>query len=287
MNDDSLRLNKAISDSGICSRREADRLIEEGRVTINGNTAQIGDRINPGDEVWVDDIKLKTKQKGKPVYIAFNKPRGVVCTTETEVKDNIIDYIKFPKRIFPIGRLDKPSEGLIFLTSDGNIVNKILRAGNNHEKEYIVTVDKPITQEFIKQMSNGVPVLDTITKKCVVTKESEFVFRIILTQGLYRQIRKMCEYLEYHVTKLRRIRIMNVSLGKLPLGAWRYLTADELDHIMSLVNDSSNTEDASVNETTKSKKIYPKKNSSYKDYKKRGGTQAKGKATATPKKKKK
>ncbi|WP_148233488.1 23S rRNA pseudouridine(2604) synthase RluF [Pseudopedobacter saltans] len=244
------RLNKAISDSGICSRREADRLIEEGRVTINGKTAKVGDRVSAFDEVIVDDRRLKLNKTGeRPVYIAFNKPRGIVCTTEPDVKDNIIDYINFPKRIFPIGRLDKPSEGLIFLTSDGNIVNKILRAGNNHEKEYIVTVDKPITDEFIKGMMKGVPILDTVTKKCQVFKEGELVFRIILTQGLYRQVRKMCEYFGYHVTKLKRTRIMNISLAKLPLGTWRYLTPEELQGIMDMVDSSSGTEEASFENT--------------------------------------
>lgn len=274
------RLNKAISDSGMCSRREADRLIAEGRVTINGKTAKIGDKISNSDEVIVDDRRLKLNKSGeRPVYLAFNKPRGIVCTTETDVKDNIIDYINFPKRIFPIGRLDKPSEGLIFLTSDGNIVNKILRAGNNHEKEYIVTVDQPVTDEFVKKMMNGVPVLDTVTKKCQVFKESEFVFRIILTQGLYRQVRKMCEFFGYHVTKLKRTRIMNVTLAKLPLGAWRYLTADELENIMEMVNNSSGTEEASVKTDTPHKE---------KQFNKTKSSRKKGddKTKSSPKKKK-
>ncbi len=241
-----LRLNKVISDSGLCSRREADRFIEEGRVTINGKTAKVGDKVAPGDEVRVDDRRIKTKAPEKAVYIAFNKPRGITCTTETHVEGNIIDYINFPQRIFPIGRLDKPSEGLIFLTSDGNIVNKILRAGNNHEKEYVVTVDKPITPEFIQKMSNGVPILDTVTKRCQVFKEAPNVFRIILTQGLYRQVRKMCEYLGYHVTKLKRVRIMNVTLNKLAVGKWRYLTPEELSQLMGKIQKSSTTEEASV-----------------------------------------
>lgn len=274
------RLNKAISDSGMCSRREADRLIAEGRVTINGKTARVGDKISNSDEVIVDDRRLKLNKSGeKPIYIAFNKPRGIVCTTETDVKDNIIDYINFPKRIFPIGRLDKPSEGLIFLTSDGNIVNKILRAGNNHEKEYIVTVDKPVTDDFVKKMMNGVPVLDTVTKKCQVFKESEFIFRIILTQGLYRQVRKMCEFLGYHVTKLKRTRIMNVTLAKLPLGAWRYLTADELENIMEMVNNSSGTEEASLKTDTPHKE---KQFSKTKSFRKKGDDKTK----SSPKKKK-
>lgn len=247
----SLRLNKAISDTGFCSRREADRVIEEGRVTINGKTGVLGDRVTPQDDVRVDGRRIKFKQQSQEVYIAFNKPRGVTCTTERNVQGNIIDYIKHPKRIFPIGRLDKPSEGLIFLTSDGNIVNKILRAGNNHEKEYIVTVNKPITPEFIKKMSNGIPILDTVTKKCVVKKESEYVFKIILTQGLNRQIRRMCLYLNYEVTKLKRVRIMNVSLNNIPLGKWRNLTHEEINEIMLMISDSSKTEEASLNPSAK------------------------------------
>lgn len=238
----SLRLNKAISDTGFCSRREADKIIEEGRVTINGKSGVLGDRVNPEDDVRVDGRRIKFKQQSQEVYIAFNKPRGITCTTERQIQGNIIDYIKHPKRIFPIGRLDKPSEGLIFLTSDGNIVNKILRAGNNHEKEYIVTVNRPITPEFIKKMGNGIPILDTVTKKCFVKKESEFMFKIILTQGLNRQIRRMCSYLNYEVTKLKRVRIMNVTLNNIPLGKWRNLTKDEMEEIMSMVSTSSKTE---------------------------------------------
>lgn len=252
--DSSLRLNKAISDTGFCSRREADRVIEEGRVTINGKTGVLGDRVTPQDDVRVDGRRIKFKQQSQEVYIAFNKPRGITCTTERDVQGNIIDYIRHPKRIFPIGRLDKPSEGLIFLTSDGNIVNKILRAGNNHEKEYIVTVNKPITPEFIKKMSNGIPILDTVTKKCLVKKESEYVFKIILTQGLNRQIRRMCLYLNYEVTKLKRVRIMNISLNNIPLGKWRNLTNEEIKEIMLMVSDSSKTEDASLNPHLKSNK---------------------------------
>lgn len=243
---ETLRLNKAISDTGFCSRREADRVIEEGRVTINGKAAVLGDRVTSLDDVRVDGRRIKFKNQDESIYIAFNKPRGITCTTEHHIEGNIIDYIRHPKRIFPIGRLDKPSEGLIFLTSDGNIVNKILRAGNNHEKEYIVTVNKPITPEFLKKMGNGVPILDTITNKCFIKKESDFVFKIILTQGLNRQIRRMCEYLNYEVTKLKRTRIMNVSLNNIPLGKWRNLTRDELAEIMQMVKDSSKTEDASI-----------------------------------------
>ena len=242
-NSSSLRLNKAISDTGFCSRREADRVIEEGRVTINGKTGVLGDRVTPDDDVRVDGRRIKFKEQSQEVYIAFNKPRGITCTTERHIQGNIIDYIRHPKRIFPIGRLDKPSEGLIFLTSDGNIVNKILRAGNNHEKEYIVTVNKPITPEFIKKMSNGVPILDTVTKKCLVKKESEFVFKIILVQGLNRQIRRMCEFLNYEVKKLKRVRIMNITLNNIPLGKWRNLTKEELAEIMRMVAQSSKTEE--------------------------------------------
>ena len=244
---ETLRLNKAISDTGFCSRREADRVIEEGRVTINGKEAVLGDRVTSQDDVRVDGRRIKFKNQDDSIYIAFNKPRGITCTTETNVQGNIIDYIRHPKRIFPIGRLDKPSEGLIFLTSDGNIVNKILRAGNQHEKEYVVTVNKPITPEFLKKMGNGVPVLDTITAKCLIKKESDFVFKIILTQGLNRQIRRMCEYLNYEVTKLKRIRIMNISLQNIPVGKWRNLTKEELAEIMRMVESSSKTEEASIN----------------------------------------
>lgn len=238
----STRINKYLSEVGYCSRRAADKLIEEGRVTINGVVPEMGAKIVKGDKVRVDG-ELISEPKEKPVYIAFNKPVGIVCTTDTKVeKDNIIDFINYPKRIFPIGRLDKPSEGLIFLTNDGDIVNKILRARNKHEKEYLVTVNKLITKDFIQKMSNGVPVLDTITRKCKVEQISKFQFKIILTQGLNRQIRRMCEYLDYHVIKLKRVRIMNVSLD-LPIGEWRYLTVKELKEINQLVSVSSKTHD--------------------------------------------
>lgn len=237
------RINKYLSEVGYCSRRAADKLIAEGRVTINGKVPEMGTKVVTGDEVKVDGEAVSTP-KDKPVYIAFNKPIGIVCTTDTRVeKDNIIDFINYPKRIFPIGRLDKPSEGLIFLTNDGDIVNKILRARNNHEKEYLVTVDKPITPDFLKKMRNGIPILDTVTRKCEVNQLSTYQFRIILTQGLNRQIRRMCEYLDYRVKKLKRIRIMNVHLD-LPVGTWRDLTDKELEQIHILVNDSSKTFDA-------------------------------------------
>jgi len=237
---ESTRINKFLSEAGFCSRRAADKLIEEGRVTINGLVPAMGTKINPGDEVHVDG-KLISAPKEEFIYIAFNKPVGIVCTTDIKAeKDNIIEYINHPKRIFPIGRLDKPSEGLIFLTNDGDIVNKILRARNNHEKEYIVTVNQPITQGFIEDMGNGVPILETTTKKCFVKQISKFSFTIILTQGLNRQIRRMCEYLDYDVVALKRIRIMNISLD-LPIGEWRYLDEHEMSQIKEMVSDSSKT----------------------------------------------
>lgn len=241
----SIRINKYLSEIGFCSRRAADKLIDEGRVTINGKVPEMGTKVVPGDEICVDGKTIE-QAKEEPVYIAFNKPVGIVCTTDTRVeRNNIIDYIKFPTRIFPIGRLDKPSEGLIFLTNDGDIVNKILRARNNHEKEYIVSVDRPITAQFIHQMANGIPILDTVTRNCEVEQLSRFTFRIVLTQGLNRQIRRMCEYLEYEVIKLKRIRIMNVQLD-VPLGKWRHLTPDELNQLNELIANSSKTvEDSS------------------------------------------
>lgn len=235
-----IRINKFLSEAGYCSRRAADKLIDEGRVTINGVVPEMGTKISPSDVVHVDG-ELITTTKDENVYLAFNKPVGIVCTTDTGVeKDNIIDFINYPKRIFPIGRLDKPSEGLIFLTDDGDIVNKILRARNNHEKEYLVTVDQPIHHDFLNKMRNGVPILDTVTRKCKVFEVSKYQFRIILTQGLNRQIRRMCEYLGYRVKKLKRIRIMNVNLD-LPVGKWRKLTSKELEEINRLVSTSSKT----------------------------------------------
>ena len=234
------RINKHLSELGFCSRREADKLIDAGRVFINGKKAEMGAKVNADDKVSVNGELLKPT-KNKNVYLAFNKPRGVVCTTDTRVeKDNIIDFINYPKRIFPVGRLDKPSEGLIFLTNDGEIVNKILRARNHHEKEYIVSVNKPIIKDFIYKMSNGVPILDTVTKKCFVKQTHKNQFRIILTQGLNRQIRRMCEYLDYRVTSLKRVRIMNVKLD-LEVGKWRYLKPDELNKLHQLLSQSSKT----------------------------------------------
>ena len=236
------RINKYLSEVGYCSRRAADKLIEQNRVTINGKVPEMGTKITELDEVRVDG-KLISESNDKPVYIAFNKPKGIVCTTDTKrERNNIIDYINYPTRIFPIGRLDRPSEGLIFLTNDGDIVNKILRARNNHEKEYIVCVNKPITDEFIKKMGNGVPVLNTYTKKCLVEKIDEKMFKIILTQGLNRQIRRMCEHFDYRVVKLKRTRIMNVKLD-ISVGKYRDLTTDELKEINRLVAESSKTVD--------------------------------------------
>jgi 23S rRNA pseudouridine2604 synthase len=236
----STRINKYLSEIGYCSRRAADNLILQKRVTINGSVPEVGTKVVAGDVVKVDG-QLVSVSTEKPVYLAFNKPVGIVCTTDTKVeKNNIIDYIKFPKRIFPIGRLDKPSEGLIFLTSDGDIVNKILRARNNHEKEYVVTVNKPITREFLQKMRNGVPVLNTITRKCKVEQLDKNRFNIVLIQGLNRQIRRMCEYLDYKVMKLKRVRIMNIKLD-LPVGKWRYLSDVEMDEIQKLIASSSKT----------------------------------------------
>jgi len=237
---DSIRINKYLSEVGYCSRRAADKLIEQGRVRINGQVPEMGTKVQKGDVITVDDQPIGTPQE-EFIYLAFNKPIGIVCTTDhIREKDNIIDFINHPKRIFPIGRLDKPSEGLIFLTNDGDIVNKILRARNHHEKEYLVTVNKPITKDFIQKMSNGLPILGTRTRKCVVRQTGSHTFTIILTQGLNRQIRRMCEYLDYRVSKLKRTRIMNIQLD-VPVGQWRYLNEDEILVIQSMVSDSSKT----------------------------------------------
>lgn len=242
LNDQSQRLNKFIAHSGICSRREADRFIENGQVKINKKKASLEDRVNPGDEVMVNG-RIITAEEAEPfVLIAFNKPEGIVSTTESTERDNIVSYINYPTRIFPIGRLDKDSKGLILLTNDGDIVNKILRAGNNHEKEYIVTVDQPIDDEFVKNMANGVPILGMKTKKCVVEKISSHTFRIVLVQGLNRQIRRMCEHFNYQVKKLERIRIMHIKLDKLPLGEFRAVEGKELDTLSKLIASSSSEE---------------------------------------------
>ncbi|GGX21357.1 23S rRNA pseudouridine(2604) synthase RluF [Aquimarina muelleri] len=262
------RLNKYLSEVGYCSRREADKLIDKGRVTINGKIPEMGTKVAPEDIVHVDGERIN-QPKEEHVYLAFNKPVGVVCTTAQNEKDNIVDFINYPKRIFPIGRLDKPSEGLIFLTSDGDIVNKILRARNNHEKEYLVTVNKLISPLFIKRIGNGIPILNTITRKCEVEQISKYDFRIILTQGLNRQIRRMCEYLGYDVIKLKRIRIMNITLD-VPVGEWRYITNEELKILYSDIGDSSKTEEASILEEPKIKKnSNPSKNFTQKNPKKK------------------
>lgn len=235
---DSKRLNKAISDSGYCSRRQADKFIEQGLVTINDQLASLGDRAMPNDIIKVKNITITKSEQ--LVYIALNKPVGITCTTDRRVQGNVVDFINHKERIFHIGRLDKPSEGLLLMTNDGDIVNKILRAGNQHEKEYVVKVDRRITDSFIKRMQSGVPILDTVTKKCKVEKIGRFVFKITLIQGLNRQIRRMCEHLGYEVETLKRERIMNIELGKLPIGKWRYLTEKELKDLKLSLGDSLN-----------------------------------------------
>ena len=243
-NENSISLNKYLSSSGICSRRDADKWIKDGRVMLNDKVGQLGNRVFEGDLVTLDGKPIQTQTQA--LYIAFNKPVGIVCTTDPKEPENIIKYINHPERLFPIGRLDKPSQGLIFLTNDGDIVNKILRAGNNHEKEYIVSVNRPITSDFIARMGGGIEILGTVTKECVVDQVSKFVFRIVLTQGLNRQIRRMCKQLGYGVTKLIRVRIMNVNLGNLEEGQWRNLTGKEIQQINELIASSSKTEEASV-----------------------------------------
>ncbi|CAB0149713.1 23S rRNA pseudouridine(2604) synthase [Pseudidiomarina piscicola] len=233
------RLNKFISESGYCSRREADRFIEQGAVKINGKPAELGVQVMPGDVVMVNGHTIKPTNKESFVFIALNKPVGIVSTTDSAEPKNMVKFVGHKTRIFPIGRLDKDSQGLIFLTSNGDLVNKILRAGNQHEKEYVVTVDRPITKDFIDGMRGGVPILGTKTKKCKIRQESQFVFRMILTEGMNRQIRRMCEYFGYDVRKLERVRIMNVSLGKLQVGQWRNLTESELAELMKSIEHSS------------------------------------------------
>jgi 23S rRNA pseudouridine2604 synthase len=236
---DGIWLNKFISESGLCSRREADKYIEQGHVFINNKRAQKGDQVMPGDIVLVNGHELEPRQKEDVVFIALNKPAGIVSTSERNVRDNIVQYVNHSARIFPIGRLDKDSQGLIFLTNNGDLVNKILRAGNKHEKEYVVTVNKPLTDEVIKGMANGVPMMGVTTRKCKIVKEGVKTFRIILIQGLNRQIRRMCEHFGYEVTKLERVRIMNISLKGIPLGEWRDLTESEMNEIYELTKDSS------------------------------------------------
>lgn len=240
-----VRINKYFSEIGYCSRRAADKLIEQNRVTINGKPAEMGSKVSADDVIKLDG-KVIAGNDTAPVYICLNKPRGIVCTTDTRrEKDNIIDFINFGERIFPIGRLDKDSQGLILLTNDGDIVNKILRARNNHEKEYLVTLKRPIEKGFIKKMSNGVPILGTITRKCHVEQIDKMRFKIILTQGLNRQIRRMCEYLGNEVDRLERLRIMNIKLDT-PLGKWRHLTSKELSDLNALLQDSAKTNEGTV-----------------------------------------
>ena len=225
-----MRINKYLSQIGICSRREADKLVDSGRIKVNNEIAILGTKINEGDKITIDNKLIKPKKK-KTIFIAFNKPKGVVCTTNRLIeKNNIIDYINFPERIFPVGRLDKLSEGLIFLTNDGSLVNKVLRSRNNKEKEYLVEVNKNITTDFIRQMSNGIPILNTVTKNCKLVKVSSTTFKIILTQGLNRQIRRMCEFLGYKVVSLKRTRIMSINLD-VETGKWRHLSSRELDSL--------------------------------------------------------
>lgn len=237
------RLNKYLSEVGYCSRREADRLITAGRVTINGSLPELGQKVEETDEIMVDGKSIKKNEK--LVYLALNKPKGITCTTDQTDPSNIVDYVKYPLRIFHIGRLDKDSEGLIFLTNDGDIVNKILRSGNKHEKEYVVKVDHPITKQFVDKMGRGVPILGKMTKPCIVEKIDNYHFRITLTEGMNRQIRRMCSALGYHVTRLMRVRIMNITLDGLRMGKWRYLSNDEIAELKALTEDSSKTEEAS------------------------------------------
>jgi len=259
----SVRLNKFISESGICSRREADRYIEQGNVFINDRRARIGSQVFPKDKVKVNGQLIEPRDEEEFIFLAFNKPVGVVSTTESSEKNNIVDAVNHSARIFPVGRLDKDSQGLIFLTNNGDLVNKILRAGNHHEKEYQVTVNKPITKNFIEGMGSGVPIMGLMTKKCKVVKESSFVFKIVLIQGLNRQIRRMCEYFNYEVTKLERIRIMTISLKGLALGEWRDLNEKELSSVLLLMSDSSSEALPIVKKSQKkAKKPYKKQSKS-------------------------
>lgn len=235
-----IRLNKFLSDAGVCSRREADRLIESGQVTVDGKRAETGMKVTEANVVRVGKKEVRAKGKDEMVLLAVNKPVGIVCTEEKREKNNIIDFLKYPTRITYIGRLDKDSEGLILMTNNGDIINKMMRAGNEHEKEYKVTVDKPITDEFIQKMGNGVPILDTVTRKCKVEKIGKYTFRIILTQGLNRQIRRMCEYLGYKVTRLQRLRVMNIKLGDLKPGTYRHVSEEEIKELYELIKYSSN-----------------------------------------------
>ena len=268
-----IRLNKLISDSGVCSRREADKYIERGNVFVNGRRASIGTMVSVHDKVLLNGNLVERKAGNDFVFLAFNKPVGIISTTEVGVKDSIIDYIGYHERIFPIGRLDKESQGLIFMTNNGDIVNKILRAGNRHEKEYQVTVSKPITDEFIQKMGAGVPILGEMTKKCKVVKESVFSFRIVLIQGLNRQIRRMCEFFGYEVVKLERVRIMNITLKGLPIGEWRQLQPEEMDHIIQSIADSTSAPKPKVSQVKPAQKpkAVAKENPKSKDHRSPSG----------------
>lgn len=237
-----IRINKYLSEIGFCSRRQADKLIEEGKIIIDGEVCGMGRKVTGVEDIKVNGVAVKsTRKEGTFTLIAFNKPVGIVCTSQKREKDNIIDYINYPTRIYPIGRLDKNSEGLILLTDNGDIVNKMMRSGNKHEKEYIVSVNKDITDDFLTKMRNGVPILDTVTRKCEVTRLSKRKFRIILTQGLNRQIRRMCEALDYRVTYLKRVRVLNIELGDLKTGEYRNVTDEEREELLSIIGNSSNT----------------------------------------------
>ena len=262
MKPSSIRLNKFISESGMCSRREADEHIEKGRVLINKKKAMIGDQVHVGDRVVVSGVALEPRKGDDIIFIALNKPVGIESTTEESVHNNIVRFVNHSKRIFPIGRLDKDSQGLIFLTNNGDLVNKILRAGNHHEKEYIVTVNKPLSQTVISSMANGVPILGIMTKKCKVELISPNTFRIILIQGLNRQIRRMCEHFGYEVIKLERIRIMNIGLKGLPIGDWRDLTKSEMDTIDKLLSTSSGDSKKKIMPASSQKTSYPPKHKS-------------------------
>ena len=233
---DGVRLNKYLSEAGVCSRREADRYVEAGRITVDGQPASMGQKIMPGQRVCLDGkpVKKAGKTEDRRILIAVNKPKGIVCTTSKKEKDNIIDFLDYPERIYPVGRLDKDSEGLLLLTNDGELMNEILKARNYHEKEYEVKVNRPVTNTFLKKMSSGVPILDTVTRPCQVERTGEKSFRIVLTQGLNREIRRMCESLDYRVTDLKRTRIMNIRLGRLAVGSWRNVTGKELNELLKL-----------------------------------------------------
>ncbi len=282
-----VRLNKYISESGLCSRREADKYIENGQVRVNGKKADVGAQVNPcRDKVLVNGLAIDPKDKEDMIIMAFNKPVGITSTTEQGVKDSIVDYISYHERIFPIGRLDKDSQGLIFMTNNGDVVNKILRAGNNHEKEYIVTVDKPVTDDFISGMGGGVPILGTMTKKCKVKKEGPYVFNITLVQGLNRQIRRMCEHFGYEVVKLERVRIMNVTLKGIGVGDWKLLEGEELRVLEAMMSDSTSediTKERKTTQTSKSKASTANGNRSHgRNFKSGSGQRSTKKAGSSP-----